>query len=425
MSFEQLNILFVCGYPASPPEYGGQRRLEGLMKELARRHEVSAAALFNPELDPVRSERAMRVYCRDVRLIPAPGQGLAKRVAQARSLFSRDSFEARNFALPAFQRALDELLSRRDFDIVIPSAGLFLTRYQFRRARPEAALPRLVLDEHNIEFDLQRQMAKTGSLLRRMHNAVNWPKLRREEIDDWRRFDGVTFTSTPDEERARALVPSMRSAVVPNAVDLRSFQPGPGDPPSDGCTVMFFGINDYYPNTDGILFFVREVWPRLAASHPRARLKIVGPRPTPEILAQRSARVEVTGAVDDVRAHLAEAAAVIVPLRVGGGTRFKVLEAMAMAKPIVSTTIGAEGLDVVHERHLLLADEPAQFAAAVGRVLDDASLAARLGEEGRALVNARFSWDASARRLEEFLREILATSAAPSSPTRSRRASQG
>ena len=113
--------------------------------------------------------------------------------------------------------------------------------------------------------------------------------------------------------------------------------------------------------------------------------------------------MEVTGAVDDVRAHLAEAAAVIVPLRLGGGTRLKILEGMAMAKPIVSTTIGAEGIDVVHERHLLLADEPAQFAAAVGRVLDDASLAARLGEEGRALVNARYSWDVAARRLEGFL----------------------
>src|SRR5262249_43592053 len=163
--------------------------------------------------------------------------------------------------------------------------------------------------------------------------------------------------------------------------------------------------------TDSILFFVREVWPRLAASHPQVRLKIVGPRPTPEILALRNERIEVTGAVDDVRAHLAAAAGVIVPLRVGGGTRFKVLEAMAMGKPIVSTTIGAEGIDVVHERHLLLADEPAQLAAAVGRVLDDAGLAARLGEEGRLLVTSSYSWEAAAGRLEEFLRELLAGAA--------------
>lgn len=396
------------------------------MRELARRHEVSATALFNKQFDPERSERAMRAYCRDVILVPARGEGLVKRLMQARSLLSRRSFENRYFALPAFQRALDQLLSRRDFDVVVISAGLFLTLYSLLRQRASGdALPRLVLDEHNIEFDLQRQMAKTGNLLRRIHNSVNWPKLRREEIADWSRFDGVTFTSIPDEERARALVPSMRSAVVPNAVDLKSFEPRPGDPPSDGCTVMFFGINDYYPNTDGILFFTRDVWPRLAASHPKVRLKIVGPRPTPEILAQRNSRVEVAGAVDDVREHLAGAAAVIVPLRLGGGTRFKVLEAMAMARPVVSTTIGAEGIDVVHEKHLLLADEPAQFAAAVGRVLDDAALAARLGEEARALVNAHYSWDASARQMEGFLREILVTNAGPSSPSTGRRSSRG
>jgi glycosyltransferase involved in cell wall biosynthesis len=424
MSFERLNILFASAYPASPPQWGGQRRLEGLMKELARRHEISAAALFNPELDPERSERAMRAYCRDVTLVPARGERTTKRLAQARSLFSRNSFEAGYFALPAFQRALDQLLSRRDFDIVL-IFGLFLSSYRFRQAPLKDTLPLLVLDEQNIEFDLQRQMTKTGSLLRRIHNAVNWPKLRREEVDHWRRLDGVTFTSTSDEERARVLAPSMHSRVVPNAVDLRSFRPGPGDRPSDGCTLMFFGINDYPPNTDGILFFIREIWPRLAASHPRARLKIVGPRPTPEILAQRNARVEVTGAVDDVRAHLVEAAAVVVPLRLGGGTRLKILEAMAMAKPIVSTTIGAEGIDVVHERHLLLADEPAQFAEAVGRVLDNARLAAQLGEEGRALVHARYSWDASARRLEGFLCELLAISAAASSPSTPRQSSQG
>jgi glycosyltransferase involved in cell wall biosynthesis len=424
MRFERLKILFVSGYPASPPEFGGQRRLEGLMKELARRHEVSAVALFNPEIDPQRSESAMGAYCRDVWLVPARGDGLGKRLAQARSLFSRYSFESGYFALPAFQRALDQVLSRGEFDIVFLSAGLFLTRYQFRQDHTDL-LPRLVLDEHNIEFDLQRQMAKTGSLLRRLHYTVNWPKLRREEIDDWRRFDGVTFTSTLDEERARALVPSVRSAVVPSAVDLRSFRPAPADPPPDGCTVMFFGINDYPPNTDGILFFVREVWPRLAASHPRVRLKIVGPRPTPQILALRNARVEVTGAVDDVRAHLAEAAAVIVPLRMGGGTRLKILEAMAMAKPIVSTAIGAEGIDVVDGKHLLLADEPAQFAAAVGRVVDDAGLAARLGEEGRALVNAKYSWEAAARRLEGFFGEVLATSAATPSPSIARQSAQG
>jgi glycosyltransferase involved in cell wall biosynthesis len=173
--------------------------------------------------------------------------------------------------------------------------------------------------------------------------------------------------------------------------------------------VLFFGAINYFPNIDGVLFFEREIWPLLAASHPRARLKIVGQYPTPEVLALQGPRVEVAGVVDDLRPHLARAAAVIVPLRMGGGTRFKILEAMAMAKPVVSTAIGAEGIDSAQGRNILLADAPADFAAAVGRVLDDAGLAARMGREGRALVEERYSWDTAAKLLEAFFGEVLSS----------------
>jgi glycosyltransferase involved in cell wall biosynthesis len=406
-----LNVLFVSAFPASPPTYGAQRRLEGLMSGLARRHSIAAVALANPTFDRDVAERAMRAYCGEVVLVPSRSERLPKRLLQLRSLVSRRSFEAHFYALRRFQRALDRLLTTRAFDIVVVSAGLSLTRYRLRAAPPGKPAPRLILDEHNIEFDLQRQMRKAGNFARRLHHTINWPKVRREETRDWRSLDGVTFTSALDQQRALALVPEVRSAVVPNAVDVSAFEPRPGDPKPDGVTVMFFGINDYYPNTDGILYLLREVWPRIAERHPRARLKIVGPRPTPEILAKASDRIEVTGKVDDLRLHLASAGAIIVPLRIGGGTRFKVLEAMAMAKPIVSTTIGAEGIEAVHEKHLLLADDPEQLALAVARVLDDAALAERLGREGRALVKARYSWDAAAAQMESFFQDVLSRSA--------------
>jgi len=154
------------------------------------------------------------------------------------------------------------------------------------------------------------------------------------------------------------------------------------------------------------------VWPLLARSHPSARLKIVGLRPTPEVLAAQGPRVEVTGVVDDLRPHLAAAEVVIAPLRVGGGTRFKIVEALAMAKPVVSTAIGAEGLDVVHEESVLLADSPGDFAAGLRRLLDDPGLGRSLGQRGRALVLERYSWDAVTSRLEEFLHELLTRTAA-------------
>jgi glycosyltransferase involved in cell wall biosynthesis len=408
MSRDRLELLYVSIFPPSPPRYGAQRRIQGILQALSRNHNITALSLISPDLEPGKAERAMREYCREVVLIPSrPWEGLGKRYLQARSLFSTRSYERSFYSLPDLRRALDRLLSRRRYQFVNLEFP-FLAHLELAQAPVGDALPLLVLDEHNIEFDLLRQMAGTEhGLARRLYNSMNWPKVRREELSAWRRFDGVTFTSATDEARARTLMPSLRSAVIPNSVDVDYFRPRAADPPSDGCTVMFFGAINYFPNIDGVLFFAREVWPLLAASHPRARLKIVGQHPTREILALHGPRVEVAGVVDDLRPHLARAAVVIVPLRIGGGTRFKILEAMAMAKPIVSTAIGAEGIDVVPGRNILLADTPVDFAAAVGRILDDAGMAAPMGREGRGLVEERYSWEAAATQLEGFFAELL------------------
>jgi glycosyltransferase involved in cell wall biosynthesis len=173
---------------------------------------------------------------------------------------------------------------------------------------------------------------------------------------------------------------------------------------------MFFGAINYFPNQDGLLYFLREVWPSIEKRDPKARLKIIGQHPTPEILAHRGPRIEVAGKVDDLRPHLASAAVSIAPLRIGGGTRFKILETMAMARPIVSTSLGAEGIDAEPGRHLLLGDDAASFAAAVSRVLADPELASRLGREGRALVEERYSWASAAQVLEGLYRRALTSS---------------
>jgi polysaccharide biosynthesis protein PslH len=408
MGRDRLDLLYLSPFPPGPPTFGAQRRIEGLMRALARRHDITAVSLIPPDFDAAAAERAMREYCREVALVPAPPwQGLRKRLLQLRSLLSTRSFERCNSDVPALRKVLDSFLSRRAFDVVNVEFP-FLAQQRLRKAPPGRPGPKLVLDEHNIDFDLVRQQAGDGfGLARRIYNSINWRKIRREELNVWRRFDGVTFCSAADEARARTLEPELRSAVVPNAVDLDYFTPRPDDPLSNGCTVIFFGAINYFPNVDGLLYLLREVWPRIEKSHPRARLKIVGPHPTPEILAFQGPRVEVAGKVDDPRPHLARAAVSIVPLRIGGGTRFKILEAMAMARPVVSTSLGAEGIGVEHGRHILLADDAAAFAKAVGHILDDAELGSRLGREGRSLVERRYSWDAAARRLDLFFRELL------------------
>jgi glycosyltransferase involved in cell wall biosynthesis len=408
MRRDPLRILYFTLFPAGPPRFGAQRRIQGLMSALARRHAVTAVSLIEPDWDAEEARRAMGAYCEEVVLVPGRrAAGLGKRLLQLRSLLSARSFEHHFSRVPAAQRALDDVLSRRRFDVVNLEAP-YLAHYRLRQAPPGAPPPVLTLDNHNIEHDLVRQMggARLG-LARRVHNSLDWRKVRREELAAWRAADGVAFTSAIDEARARADVPELRARVIANAVDVRHFRPSPELPAPDGQTVLFFGTVDYFPNRDGLGFFFEHVWPLLSRTHPRARLQIVGPRPTPEVLARRGPRVEVTGMVDDLRPHLAQAAVVIAPLRIGGGTRLKILEGMAMAKAVVSTPIGAEGIEAVPERDLVLAEGAEAFAAAVGCVLDDAALADRLGRSARALVEARYSWDAAGDALERFFEELI------------------
>jgi glycosyltransferase involved in cell wall biosynthesis len=161
------------------------------------------------------------------------------------------------------------------------------------------------------------------------------------------------------------------------------------------------------PNVDGVMHFLRDIWPRIRDTHPEARCKIIGGRPPPSLLALGGPRVELTGFVSDLRPHLAAAAAVVVPLRLGGGTRLKIVEAMAMRKAIVSTTLGAEGIEALAGRHLFIEDQSAAFADAVNRLLADPGLAARIGQSARQLVVERYAWSGAARALERFYRRIL------------------
>jgi glycosyltransferase involved in cell wall biosynthesis len=394
--------------PASPPRFGAQARVHGLMTQLVRRHNLTAVILLDEEFDAEECRRAMQSYCREVVLVPNPHRGLLKhRLRQLRSLASTRSFERLRVTVPALQRALDQVLRARRFDIVNLEFS-FLGHFELRQAPPGERLPALVVDSHNIDYELVRQYARAGvSLARRLYAGANWRKLRREELGTYRDADGVYLCSAADERRLLDQVPGVRTAIIPNAADVEYYQPRPTDPRPDGRTVVFFGILSYVPNLDGVIHFVQNIWPRIADAHPDARLKIVGGRPPPSLLALAGPRVELTGFVPDLRPHLAAAAAVVVPLRLGGGTRLKIVEAMAMGKAIVSTTLGVEGIEAVPGRDLLVEDEPAAFADAVNRMLTHPDLAALIGQSARRLAVERYSWSGAAQILEGFYRQLL------------------
>jgi glycosyltransferase involved in cell wall biosynthesis len=379
------------------------------MTELAQRHDVTAAMLVDEEFDAEECRLAMQVYCREVALVPNPygREGLAKRFLQLRSLASTRSFERLRVTVPGLQQVLDRILRRARFDIVNLEFP-YLGHYRLRQAPPGQRVPPVVVDSHEIAYDLARQFAEVaGSVGRRLYARANWRKLKREELGTYRDADGVYLCSTDDERRLLAEVPGARTAVIPNAADVEYYQPRATDAPPDGHTVIYFGLLSTIPNIDAVTHFIQDIWPQIAAAHPAARCKIIGGRPPASLLALAGPRVEMTGFVADLRPHLATAAAVVVPLRLGGGTRLKIVEAMAMGKAIVSTTLGAEGIEAMPGRDLLVEDQPAAFASAVIRLLTEPSLAARIGRSARKLAIERYSWSQAARALEDFYRRIL------------------
>ena len=414
MTADRLNILCVSHMPASPPRFGAQARVHGLMTQIARRHELTATMLVDDEFDPEESRRAMEAYCREVVLVPNPygrQEGLAKRLLQVRSLASTQSFDRLRVTLPALQQSLDRVLRARRFDVVNVEFP-YLGHYDMRQAPTGEKPPRIVVDSHEIAYDLGRQFALTaGTVGRRVYAGVNWRKLRQEELKTYSDADGVYLCSAADEQRLLEQVPRARTAVIPNAADVEYYQPRPNDPPSDGRTIVFFGLLSTLPNIDGVTHFAQDIWPRIAAAHPEARWKIIGLRAPPSIQALAGPRIELTGFVEDLRPHLSAATVVVVPLRLGGGTRLKIVEAMAMGKPIVSTTLGAEGIDAVPGRHLLIEDEPASFADAVNRLLARPDFADRIGRSARQLATERYSWAGAAQALEGFYRDVLEHSA--------------
>lgn len=405
----RLSILYVSHLPASPPRFGAQARIHGLMNELAQHHDLTALTLIDEEFDAEECRRHMQAYCREVTLLPNSNgkDGVTKRLLQLRSLTSTQSFERLRTTAPKLQGALNEILRAKRFDIINLEFP-YLGHLDFRQAPPGEKTPALVVDSHEIAYDLARQFAETGATsFRRAYAGINWRKLRREELKSYRDADGVYLCSVADEQRLLDQVPGVRTAVIPNAADVTYFQPRPSDRPADGRTVVYFGLLSTAPNVDGVIHFVENIWPRIAAAHPDAHFKIIGGKPPPALQALAGARITLTGFVEDLRPHLAGAAAIVVPLRLGGGTRLKIVEAMAMGKAIVSTSLGAEGIDAEPGRDIIIEDQPSAFADAVNRLLAEPGFAQRIGVAARTLAVERYSWAGAAKTLENFYERIL------------------
>ena len=404
---DRLRILVVSAYP--PSRRSGPRvRMHGLVTALSRTHAVSIVCYVPPsDRDHLAELDVFRDRGIDIETVQNDRMGLGvgpKRALQVRSLMSTRSFARIVHERSAFQAAIDARVARARYDIVHVESSM-MANFAFPRGAT------VVLDEHNIESDvLRRTVAVARTPARKLYNYFDYRKVRSEEVRAWRRVDACALTSPRDEAMLLRAVRGVRTAVVPNAVDLEFIAPRT-DRPERG-TLLFFGSLSYYPNRDALHLLVREVLPRIKVRYPSARLLVVGSAPPEELRRWTSPDVIVTGPVPDIRPYLARAHAVVVPLRIGGGTRFKILEAMAAGVPVVSTPLGAEGLAVTDGRDILLGGDVDELAAQVSRLLADDGLSDTLSSAARQLVECRYDWASSARRLEALYREAMLAGAA-------------
>jgi polysaccharide biosynthesis protein PslH len=408
-----MRVLVITAQFPYPPRSGFARRVLHLSRQLARRHEVFLLSYAPPEDDGsvavLEEEFPVTVVNWE------PVSELAKRAQQLTSITSRRPFAARAVYSPGMQRAIDTLCAAVSPDFVQLESSV-LAAFTF----PPGI--RLIVDEHNVESELlQRMGVGERSLLRRAFNQWDYRRYRRFERQAWRRADGCLITSPREEPVVRASAPETPTAVVHNGVDLEYFAPS-GEPVT-AQTVVFNGVLDYRPNLDAALYLVEEVWPRLMERCRHARLTLVGRGYPGDLRGLSRPGVEVTGEVPDLRPYLAQAAVVSVPIRIGGGTRLKVLEGLSMGKAMVTTSLGCEGIGVRDREHLLIADDADAFAARIAELFADPALGAQLGRAGRGLVEREFSWRAAGERMEALYHAVgSGEGAAHGSPLRPGRA---
>ena len=391
-----MNILVLTPYIPYPPNFGGSVRIFHLIRQLHRAGHAVHLLSFR-EVGGAGDPQGLEPFCKTIKLITRDTGH--KRFRQLASLLSRRSFQWSFHYTDAMQVALDQLVRDQHIDLILVEFAQ-MAGYQFPAGVP------VVLDEHNVEFDLLERMAtREQGAIRKWFNRVEAQKFRREELGACRAAALTLVTSERDGELLRQHVPQLRTATITNGVDCDQFARPAG--PRKADTAVFVGATHYFPNEEGVLYFLREVFPLIQEKQPRFRFTVVGGKPPLSLVRYQSDAIEVTGYVNDVRPFMWESSVFVVPLRMGGGTRFKIVEAFAAGLPVVSTRLGAEGIPVEDGRELLLADTPAELAAAVLRVLADPGLAADLARAGHDYVRRHFDWAVIGAKLNAALAEIV------------------
>ena len=428
-----MKTLWVNSNFMHPTTKGGQIRTLEMLRHLHRWHEIHYVAIENP----AQPDGPARAHEYSHKSYPFPYQvpsktSLAFYAELARGLFSPTPVAVERFNPPGMRAFLQDLIRRERFDCAVVD-HLAPTSYF-----PD--LPHAIFFQHNVETVIwRRHVEHAANPLRRAYFKLQADRMYRYERRVSQESGHIVAVSHTDAAEMRRLFDVTRVTEIPTGVNIEYFLPPTGGTGASACQpaptadlvsggaggsacqggtgasacqpvpaaadLVFVGSMDWLPNVDGVLYFVREILPLIRRQRPGATLTIVGRTPPPNIaqLAADDPRIQVTGTVADIRPYLWRSAVSIVPLRIGGGTRLKIYEAMAAQIPVVSTTIGAEGLSVHPPEDIRLADTPEHFASHCLELLENPLIRARISRAAWEMVNANFSWEHVARCFEKIM----------------------
>jgi polysaccharide biosynthesis protein PslH len=389
-----MRLLYFAAHQAWPPTSGNRLRDYHQARELAKRGPLTFVEMCHPGEEPSNPPSDCG-FDEVISLRKGAGYTPSKIV---RGMAGSTPLTTLNYFEPEAEAQLANLLARSAFSTV-QMEGVHLSGYLpvIQRAVPRSAI---LVDWHNIESEL---------MWRYSENEPLWPKrmvarrtatlLERTEATLLEQCGAHTVASDREKEQLLGRNPSANVHVVPNGIDTAYFSPqeladirGNTEAPTTKRCILFVGSMDYHANADAAIWFAREMWPAIAQEHTELEFLIVGRNPPPAVRELASSRVRVTGTVQDVRPFYASAVAAVVPLRVGSGTRLKILEAMAAGVPVISTRLGAEGIEGTDDVHLMLAEGGVDFVAAVDRVVSSPETSCRLTQAARDLVIRLYDW---------------------------------
>jgi glycosyltransferase involved in cell wall biosynthesis len=396
-----MRILWVKADKLLPVHSGGNIRTYHVLRYLASHHDLTFYSYYGGACDDVYERELQQHLPGSVTACTAKRElsGVARGLDYLAHLTTQPPYAVSRFASSKVQDQIRCWFRERRFDVAVCDFLDAAVNFPGLLTLPS------VLFQHNVESEIWRRHAATAANpVKKMMYGVEFRKMLRYEQSAVRKFHHIVAVSENDRALMSQWIAPDHITVVPTGVDLTRYHPDP-NAPEPAPLVTFVGAMDWEPNVDAVEYFCSEIWPAIRAEVPEAHVRMVGRNPDRRVARWASDSIEVTGRVPSVVEHLRQSAVVIVPLRIGGGTRLKIYEAMACAKAVVSTTVGAEGLDVHHGRDIMLADTPNSFAQAVIMLLRDRELRRRY-EKAAAETAARYNWPAIGERFSDILRSV-------------------